>query len=404
MMKIPFFRTALDESEINEVEDTLRSGWLTTGPKTKKFEADFAAAVGAKHAIALNSATAGLHLALEAVGLEPGELVLVPALTFAAGAEVVRYDRATPVFVDCDESLCMSPAALEATLTAIEQGKPIYGYNPPYTKIRAIMPMHYGGYTCAMDEIMAIAAKRSIPVIEDAAHCVFSKYKQADGQWKIAGRFGVSGVYSFYANKCITTGEGGMVVTDDDDTANRIRLMSLHGMNKDAWKRFTDQGSWYYELTAAGFKYNLTDMASALGIHQLEKVEIFRQKREAVAMKFNSFFANLPQVQLPPNNPDKCVHSWHLYCLRLNLERLTIDRAQFIEELKALGVSCSVHWMPLPMNPYYVQHYGFKGGEFPAAEAVWPRLVSLPIFPAMTNEEIDYVGSVVEQVATKFAK
>ncbi len=403
-MKVPYFRTALEDAEINEVVDTLRSGWLTTGPKSKKFETGFAEKVGAKYAVALNSATAALHLSLEAIGLKPGELVLVPALTFAAGAEVVCYFGAKPIFIDCDDTLCMNPDALEATLVAIEQSKPIAGYKPPYAKIRAIMPMHYGGYSCQMEKIVASAQKRGIPVIEDAAHCVFAKYKAPGADWKFTGMFGLGGIYSFYANKCITTGEGGMFVSDDETVANRIRMMSMHGMNKDAWKRFSDAGSWYYELTAAGFKYNMTDMAAALGVHQLEKADGYRDKRESVALRYNAAFKDLPQVQIPAYDPKTRVHAWHIYCLRLNLDKLQIDRARFIEELKELGVSCSVHWMPLPINPFYKEFSGFTGGEFPIAESNWPRMVSLPIFPSMTDEECKHVCNAVKEVVTKFSK
>lgn len=404
-MNVPFFRVAISEEEIAEVVDTLRSGWLTTGPKTKRFENEFAENVGAKYAVAVNSCTAALHLALDAIGIKRGDIVFVPALTFTATAEVVRYFDAIPVFVDCDDTLCMNPYAFRNTVETIKEGKPFGGYKQPYGSMKAVIPMHYGGFACDMTQIMNIANEFGLDVIEDAAHTFPAFYRNSPtASWTHTGRFGRVGCFSFYANKCITTGEGGMAVTDDEEIAQRIRLMSLHGMNHDAWNRFTDKGSWYYEIVAAGFKYNLTDVASALGLRQLAHAGDFLKRRESIAMEYNRRFAGSPALTIPPDDPETRVHSWHLYPIRLNLNNLTVDRAQFIEMVKQKGIGCSVHWNPLPLNPYYREALGTVSGMYPNAEAVWPRLVSLPIYPSMTDEEVTYVCDSVLEIAVKVSR
>ncbi len=402
--RVPFFKPSISTDEIDEVVDTLRSGWLTTGPKVRQFETEFAGAVNARHAIALNSCTAALHLALEAVGVESGDLVIVPTMTFAATAEVIRYLNAVPLFVDCDQTLCIDPLKVREAIESISAGNPTGGLKPPFGKLKAIIPMHYGGHCCRMDELIEIGAKYDLKIIEDAAHG-FPAYYRADqeSEWKHAGTFSDVGCFSFYANKCITTGEGGMAVTDDDDLADRIRLMSLHGMNNDAWKRYSDRGSWYYEIVAAGFKYNMTDIAAAIGIHQLRKAEMFRRKRAAVAGRYSEQLSGLPAVETPQDYTNTRINSWHLYSIRLNLDRLTIDRAAFIEELVKRGVGCSVHWKPLHMQPYYQDSYGLEAGLFPVAESEWRRLVSLPIFPDMTFDEVDYVGGAIKSIADDYS-
>ena len=402
---IPFFRPSISEDEIEEVSDSLRSGWLTTGPKVKRFEEEFANAVGAKYAVAVNSCTAALHLALEAIDVQRDDLVIVPTMTFAATAEVVRYFGAIPVFVDCDNTLCIDPAAVKLTIEAIELGKSILGLKLPYGPLKAIIPVHYGGYACQMDAIMDIAAEHNIMVIEDSAHTFPAYYRSDESRnWVHTGRFGRVGCFSFYANKCITTGEGGMAVTDDEQIAERMRIMSLHGMNNDARRRFTDQGSWYYEIIAPGFKYNMTDIAAAIGIHQIKRAEEFRISRQNIAERYTKSFEQISVLEIPPTDPQTRIHSWHLYSLRLNLDQLTIDRAVFIEKLKEQGVSCSVHWMPLHLHPYYQHTFGLGENIFPVAEREWQRLVSLPIFPSMTDDEIEYVIQVVLDVAERFSK
>ncbi len=405
MKEVPYFRPSISNIEIEEVTNSLRSGWLTTGPKTKRFEEQFASFIGAKYAIALNSCTAALHLALEAIGIQRGDLVIVPTMTFAATAEIVRYFDAIPVFVDCDSTLSMDPAALERTIESINLKTAVSGLNPPYGTLKAIIPVHYGGYACDMEAIMNIASKYSIEVIEDCAHTAPAYYRSTKNtEFLHTGKFGRVGCFSFYANKCITTGEGGMAVTNDQDIADRIRIMSLHGMSKDAWKRFTKQGSWYYELIAPGYKYNMTDVAASIGINQLKRAEEFRISRQKIAARYSENFNSIKELEPPPDDTETRIHSWHLYSLRLNLDQLTIDRAVFIEKLSNRGVSCSVHWMPLHLHPYYRQTYNLGEGIFPVAETEWLRLISLPLFPSMTDEEIDYVIDAVKDVAVQYSK
>jgi dTDP-4-amino-4,6-dideoxygalactose transaminase len=404
-VKVPFFRPSIGDAEIAAVVECLRSGWLTTGPRSKEFERTFAEAVGARHAIAVNSCTAALHLALEAIGLQRGELVLVPTMTFAATAEVVRYFDAIPVFVDCDpQTLCMDPQALGDTLTALAAERRVAGLKPPYGNVRAIIPVHYGGQMVDVDAIGAIAARYRLPVIEDAAHTLPASYRSRESApWRCVGTTADITCFSFYANKCITTGEGGMVVTDRDDLAERMRLMSLHGMSKDAWKRFMGNGAWYYEIVAPGFKYNLTDVAAAIGLCQLERADQFLRARTEVARAFSEQLADVAEIQLPLQLPNRR-HAWHLFAIQLNLSQLSIDRARFIDELNTRGIAASVHWMPLHMQPYYRGAFGYEPQAFPVAAAAWPRLVSLPIFPGMTEAEIAAVVGAVKGIALTHAK
>jgi perosamine synthetase len=382
-MNIPFFRPSVAQDEIDEVVDCLKSGWLTTGPKTKRFESEFAQYVGAKHAVALNSATAALHLALEAIGLQRGDVVLVPTMTFAATAEVVRYFDAKPILVDCRETdfnLDIDEARRQAN-QAVQRGE----------KLRAILPVHYGGQAADMAGVLALARDFELKVIEDAAHCCPSAYRDhTQAPWKKVGSESGVCCYSFYANKCITTGEGGMACTNDDGLAERMRIMSLHGISKDAWKRFTAQGSWYYEIVAPGFKYNLTDVAAAIGIHQLRKADRFRTERAGVAKRYQELLGAMDEIILPNEHPDR-QHSWHLYAIRLKLDRLTLDRAAVIDALKAAGIGTSVHWIPLHMHPYYRQTYGYKPKDYPIAARLSQEIISLPIYPEMKEEEIAYV-------------
>jgi len=383
ILLIPFHRAALGEEEIAEVVATLRSGWLTTGPRTKQFEAEFAAYVGAKHAIALNSATAALHLALEAVGLQRGESVLVPTMTFAATAEVVRYFDANPLLIDCREedfNIDLEQARHVAE-QAIKRGE----------RLRAIIPVHYGGQAVDMTGVTTLAREFNLKVIEDAAHCCPAAYRtDSSAPWKKVGAESDVCCYSFYANKCITTGEGGMACTNDDALAERMRIMSLHGISKDAWKRFTSDGSWYYEIIAPGYKYNLTDIASAIGIHQLRKADHFRLERERVASLYSSKLAPVAEIRLQPTDPNR-IHSHHLFVIRLKLNLLSVDHGPIITELKQAGIGCSVHWMPLHMHPYYRETYDYKPTDMPVAARVFPELISLPIFPSMKEEEVSYV-------------
>ena len=260
--------------------------------------------------------------------------------------------------------------------------------------------MHCGGYCCDMNAMMAIAKKHNIQVIEDCAHTLPGYYRpNKSSKWLHTGSFGITGCFSFYPNKCITTGEGGMITTNDQRIAERVSVMSLHGMNRDAWKRFTDQGSWYYEIVSPGFKYNFTDIAASIGIHQLQRADEFRFARKKIADKFSAEFANVPAIQTPYDDENTRIHAWHLYYIRLNLDQLRIDRGAFIDELKKRGIGCAVHWMPLHLHPYYREKYHLGEGIFPNAEKEWPRLISLPIFPSMTEAEQEYViESVIDTV------
>lgn len=400
-LSVPFFRPSLSEAEIEEVVACMRSGWLTTGTRTKQFEADFATAVGARHAIAVNSCTAALHLAVEAMNLGPGQAVLVPTMTFAATAEVVRYQGAVPLLVDCDPvTLNMDLAAAAATIQALRDGRtPL----DPTLEVVGIIPVHLGGLMLDMDEVGEFAREYGLWVVEDAAHALPAAYRRHPlAPWRRCGE-GTAAVtcFSFYANKTITTGEGGMAVTDDDEVAARLRCMSLHGLSQDAWKRFSG-GSWDYRIMAPGFKYNLTDLASSIGIHQLRKAEDFRRRREELADHYRVAFSDLAAVDLPAGHPDR-LHSWHLFPLRLRLDQLSIDRDAFIEQLKARGIGCSVHWRPLHLHPYYEATFGWQPKDLPAASQVWTRLVSLPLFPGMTEADFAHVVAGVRDICSQFS-
>jgi dTDP-4-amino-4,6-dideoxygalactose transaminase len=386
-MKVPFFRPSITEQEIAEVVTCLRSGWLTTGPVTREFELDFARYVGSKHAVALNSCTAALHLALEAIGLRRGDLVLVPTMTFAATAEVVRYFDAIPVFVDCDAATqCIDVTSARATLERLHAGKPVAGVVPPAGPVRAIIPMHFAGQMADVDAIRTLANDYHLAVIEDAAHTLpaFTRAK-AGAPWRSVGTTADITCFSFYANKCITTGEGGMAVTDDDSFADRMRLMSLHGMSKDAWKRYTSGGSWYYEVVAPGFKYNLTDIAAAIGRVQLSRAEELWNARRDVVAHYQQALAEIPGLELPREHFDRR-HSWHLFSIRLDLGMWPGGRDAFIEGLKQRGIGASVHWMPLHMQPYYRETYQLMPD------------VTLPLYPTMKSEDVNLVATAIRSM------
>ena len=399
MVEVPFFKPSIGEAEIDEVVQCLRSGWLTTGPRSKRFEEEFASFLGVSNAVALNSCTAALHLALEAIGLGRGDWVLVPTLTFAATAEVVRYFDATPVFVDSEaETLCMDPVAAEKTLARIAAGKALPRLGEAKGRVRAIIPVHYGGQIADVGAFRRLADKYQLYLIEDAAHTLPAYFRNSStDRWCSVGTSADITCFSFYANKCITTGEGGMAVTSDPKLAERMRIMSLHGLSQDAWKRFEKGGRWYYEVVAPGFKYNLTDIAASLGIHQLARVNQLWEGRRRVAQRLLAGLEDESVLILPKELPDR-QHSWHLFAIRLRLAALKIDRAGFIRELNERGVGASVHWMPLHLQPYYREVYGYESKDFPIAAELWPELVSLPIYPDMSDEQCDRVVAVVRQI------
>jgi len=393
---VPFFRPNVTDAEVDEVVAALRSGWLTTGPRVKRFEEEFAEAVGAPHAVAVNSCTAALHLAVEALGLRAGEAVLVPTLTFAATAEIVRYLGAIPLLVDCDPvTLNVDLEDAGRKLESLAAGRAVAGV-PAGTKAVGIIPVHVGGLMMDIAKVKAFADRHDLWVVEDAAHSFPAAWRSSPGQaWQRCGEnTSAISCFSFYANKTITTGEGGMATTSDGDLADRMRRMSLHGLSQDAWKRYSGGGKWDYRILAPGFKYNLTDVAAAIGIHQLARAETMRKEREAIAQRFAEAFAGADELETPPMPEDR-IHSWHLFPIRLRLDRLSISRNTVIDELRERGVACSVHWRPLHLHPYYTETFGWRPEDLPTATAVWERLISLPIFPGMRDEEI---AAVVENV------
>ncbi len=414
-MQVPFFRPSITEAEIAEVVACLRSGWLTTGPRTKQFETELARQTGGKHAVAVNSCTAALHLAVEALGLKSGDAVLVPTMTFAATAEVVRYQGAVPLLVDCDPvTLNMDLADAERKIKQLRAG-----HTPlsPALRVVGVMPVHVGGLMMDMEAVQAFANRHDLWVVEDAAHSFPAAYRHASpsssgvaegesigSRWQRCGENTAAVTcFSFYANKTMTTGEGGMAVTDHADLADRMRRMSLHGLSHDAWKRYAGDNAWDYRIVAPGYKYNLTDVAAAIGIHQLARSEDMRCQRETIARHFRERLADVEQLELPPDPADR-VHAWHLFPIRLRLDRLSIDRNDFMMALRERGVGCSVHWRPLHLHPYYEETFGWQPGHLPVASAQWPRLITLPLFPGMQPDEQDHVLQVVRALCEQHAE
>ena len=399
---VPFFRVELHEDEIRETVEVLRSGWLTTGPRVRRFEQAFCNAVGAKHAVGVNSCTAALHLALEALGLEVGQAVLVPTLTFAATAEVVRYMGAIPILVDCDPvTLNMDLADAERKLADLRAGR-LPDRFARDIEVAGMIPVHVGGLMMDLDAIAAFAQRHGLWVVEDAAHAFPAAWRQGpEHSWQHCGQNTAAVTcFSFYANKTITTGEGGMAVTSDPAIAERIRTMSLHGLSHDAWNRYNGGSKWDYQIVAPGYKYNLTDLAAALGIHQLERAEEMRRQRKSLAHAYSAALAEVAELELPRGLSDR-VHSWHLFPIRLNLHRLSIDRNAFIESLRSEGIGCSVHWRPLHLHPYYRETFGWSPGQLPVASAEWTRLISLPLFPGMREDELRRVIETVTDLCRR---
>lgn len=372
---LPFHVPAIGEEEIAAVVGVLKSGWLTTGSKVKEFEQQFCRFVGARHAVAVNSATAALHLGLAAVGIKEGDEVIVPTMTFAATAEVVLYLKAKPVLVDCTaDTLNIDPVAIERAIT-------------PRTK--AIIPVHFAGQPCDSERISSLARTHGLKVIEDAAHAL-----PARDHSRMIGSIGDITCFSFYATKTITTGEGGMATTNNPEWAENMRMLSLHGISHDAWNRYSSEGSWYYEVTHVGYKYNLTDIAASLGIEQLKKCRRFAEARRRIADAYSAAFADLAEIGAPFSEPDK-EHAWHLYVIRLELERLTINRREFIEALREMNIGSSVHFIPLHLHPFYRQTFGYQPADFPEAAGAYERIVSLPIYPNMSDADVeDVIGAV----------
>ena len=375
----------IGQEEIDEVNESLRSGWLTTGPKAKQFEEEFASFVRVPYAIAVNSGTAALHLALETIGLQEGEYVITTPFTFTATAEVTRYFGAHPLFADIDQpTMNINPAKVaDIASRATRDGK----------KVRAILPVHFAGLPCDMDALGEVAGKYSLRIVEDAAHSFPASHKGV-----MIGGIGDLTAFSFYATKPLSTGEGGMVTTSNGDYARRVRTMRLHGINRDIWDRYsTAKPNWFYEVVAPGFKYNLTDIAASIGIHQLRKAERFRQRREQIALRYSEGFKELP-ILLPTGPPPGDIHSWHLYVIRLCLDRLRIDRDRFIELMAERGIGTSVHFIPLHLHPYWRDKYSLVPEDFPVSLETYLSCVSLPIYTRMTDSDCDRVIEAVREI------
>lgn len=385
---LPFALPEIGEEEILEVADSLRSGWVTTGPKAKRFEALFTEFLGDNsiQSISVNSATSGLHLALEAVGVGPGDEVIVPSYTFTATAEVVRYLGAKPVFVDVDyRTFNMGVKDFEGAIT-------------PSTK--AVMPVHFAGLPCDMDEILALAKKHNIRVIEDAAHALPSVYNG-----RLVGSLDSDfTVFSFYANKTMTTGEGGMVVTRNAEFADRCRVMRLHGISRDAFGRYTsDKPSWSYEVVAPGYKYNMPDISAAIGIHQLARLPGFKEKRQEMSLRYKELLHGLP-IELPHDVPvgDNSSHAWHLYPIKV-LPEACLGRDDFIYQMSQEGIGCSVHFIPLHLHPYWRETYKLLPESFPSAQLAYEREVSIPLYTKMSPSDVERVAAAIRKVF-EFAK
>jgi perosamine synthetase len=350
----------------------------------KTFEANFAQYVGCSCAVAVNSGTAALHLALDAIGIKEGDEVIVPTLTFAATAEVVFYLKANPVLVDCQpDTLTIVSDAIERKITS---------------RTKAIIPVDIAGHPCEFSKILELARTYKLKIIEDAAHALPAAYRS-----ERVGRISDITCFSFYATKTITTGEGGMATTENPEWANRMRMMSLHGISLDAWDRYTDKGSWYYEIIRPGYKYNLTDIAAALGIEQLKRCDEFYQARRRIADCYHEALADLPELQLPTCGSD-LQHAWHLYVIQLNLERLRINRQDFIKALKSHNIGTSVHFIPLHLHPFYRDAFGYRPADFPRASCVFERIVSLPIYPKMTKDNVRDVIAAVRGLIQEYRR
>jgi len=384
---IPFSPPLIGEEEIGEVVDALRTGWITTGPKVRRFEEEFARFIGAPAALALNSGTAAMHVALATLGMGPGDAVITTPMTFCSTVHVIEQVGAHPILVDIEpDTLNIDPNEIERVLKSQIGNRK--------SEIRALLPVHLYGHPCDMDAILDIAKKYDLKVIEDAAHALPAKYKG-----RFVGTIGDLTAFSFYATKNLTTGEGGML-TGPQDLLEEARIWSLHGMSRDAWKRYSSEGSWYYEVIRPGFKYNMSDIAAAMGIHQLRKLSQFHERRTQIVKRYNQAFSELRELEIPTEKKD-VEHAWHLYVVRLNLQLLKISRNQFIEELRARNVGTSVHFIPVHLHPYYRDKYGYKPDDFPVTFQEYQRIISLPIYPRMSDQDVqDVIDAVTEIIHT----
>ena len=376
---IPFAVPSIEEDAIQEVVETLRSGWITTGQRSFQFEKEFQNYVRAQSALAVNSCTAALHLALSALGIGAGDEVITTPLTFCSTVNVIVQAGATPVLADIGPDLNITPDAIRSRITR---------------HTRAIIPVHMAGLPCDMNAIWRLAQEYGLKVIEDAAHAVGATYQNVP----IGGGKSDAVAFSFYANKNLTTGEGGMITSPYPDLINRMRILSLHGISRDAWRRYSKEGTWYYEVTECGFKYNMPDILAALGIHQLRKLDEMTMRRIAIAQTYNSAFSDIPEIELPPDRSDSR-HCWHLYMLRLNLSMLGGDRDEFFAEMRSEGVGCSVHFIPVQLHPYYRSLA--DSDPCPQSLAEYPRLISIPLYPSLDDAEVSHVITAVKKVIAR---
>jgi len=374
----------IGEREKQLVLESLDSGWITTGPRTQELAKRIAAMAGAKHAVPVNSATGALHLALEALEFGPGDEIITSAYTFVATVNVIEHVRATTVLVDVErDTLNLDPRAVAAAIT-------------PRTK--AILTVDYGGHPCEYDELQRLADRHGLAIVDDAAHALGAAYRG-----RPVGSLARATAFSFYATKNLTTGEGGAAVTDDTALAERIQLLSLHGMSRDAWKRYSDTGSWFYEVVAPGWKYNLSDVLAAIGVGQLERFDEFQARRRALVARMSAGLADCAEVRLPIERPE-VTHAWHLFPIGLELERLTIDRARFVKELRAENIGTSVHFIPIHFHPHFRDSLHLGEGAFPVTEDAYRRAITLPLFPRMSDRDADDVVEAVRKIARAFRR
>lgn len=368
----------IESAEIDEVEKTMRSGWLGTGPKSHVFEEKFKEYKGTKFAIALNSCTAALHLSMLAIGIKSGDEVIVPTMTFAATANAVIHSGGKPVFVDCEkETMNINPNEIGSKITS---------------KTKAILAVHFAGRPCDMDAIMNLAAKHNLKVIEDCAHAIEAEYHN-----RKAGTFGDIGCFSFYVTKNIVTGEGGMLITNNKEYANQVRILALHGMSKDAWNRFGDSGYKHYQVVSAGYKYNMMDLQASIGIHQFKRINKYWMKRQRIWRCYNDAFKDLP-VFIPAAIRPDTRHSYHLYTLLLDIDRLTISRDEFLDEMTKKNIGVGVHYIPLHLQPYYQKEFRYKPGDFKNAEWISARTVSLPLSAKLTAKDVADVIAATKEI------